>query len=81
MKIVAMLVGAVLVGAVVWLSVVADLLALWHGAGLYALVALAFPAFIASGVYLTDHPPAWWLRRYWIREERRIVERAARWGD
>jgi hypothetical protein len=50
LKIVAMLAGAALFGTVVWFSVVADVLALWHGAGVYALVVLAFPAFMVFAV-------------------------------
>lgn len=46
-----MLAGAVVVGAAVWLSVASDATQLGSDAGWYALVVLAFPAFIAFGVW------------------------------
>lgn len=45
-----MVLGATVVGAAVWASVAYDALTLWHGAGLWALVVLAFPAFMAFAV-------------------------------
>lgn len=55
MKAVLIGVGALLVALVlalvVWLSVAADAAALWRGAGIYALVVLAFPAFIGFAVW------------------------------
>lgn len=46
-----MVLGAALVGAAVWASVAADAGALWHGAGIWALTVLAFPAFIGFAVW------------------------------
>lgn len=46
-----MVAGALLVGAVIWASVAADAHALWQGAGLWALVVLAFPAFMGFAVW------------------------------
>lgn len=45
-----MLVGSIAIAALVWLSVGVDAVTLWHGAGLYALVVLAFPAFMVFAV-------------------------------
>lgn len=45
-----MLLGAVAVAAVVWLSVATDAMSLWHDAGWYALAVLAFPAFMVFAV-------------------------------
>lgn len=46
-----MLGGALAFAALIWFSVVADAFTLWHGAGLYALVVLAFPAFMGFAVW------------------------------
>lgn len=46
-----MLVGALVVGAVVWLSVATDFGGLVGAAGWWSLVGLSWPAFIAFGVW------------------------------
>lgn len=43
--------GAIAIGAIMWLSVAADVSALITGAGWWSLVVLAWPGFIAFGVW------------------------------